>query len=415
MKRRDPWTTTKGVAGLLGAGGFLLAAACGPAADGGTSFTTRDSAGVVLAENAASAAEAAARWSVGDEPLLDVGAMEGDTLRELFRTTGAVRLDDGGVAVLTGRGTEIRFFGPDGAFRRETGRQGEGPGEFGGAAGLWRYRTDSLLVWDGRLQRVTVLDQAGALGRVTDVEIPSFNPRLLGPLSDGSFVLRTNLFVRPQEEIRTQRSLFFHHRPDGSMTDTVGAYPNFRSVPLELPGGRSMVGGVQFGAHTVAAVGDEAFYVGTARDYRIDVRSADGALRRVVRLQRPADPVTEQDRSRWRDRELMGAVDENERRDARARIEQTPVAETFPPYDRMIVDRPGRLWIRDYRKPWQEGPDRWRVFDPEGRLVATARVPPLFFVFEIGRDYVLGLALDDMEVEHLRLYRLHREDVDAGD
>lgn len=388
--------------------------ACGTATDRGSSFTTRDSGGVILAENAAAAVERAARWTVVEDPLLDIGAVGGDTLRELFRTTGAVRLDDGGVAVLTDRGTEIRFFGTDGGFRSRTGRRGEGPGEFGGAGGLWRYRTDSLLIWDGRLQRVTVLDQQGALGRVTDVEIPSFNPRLLGPLSDGSFFLRANLYVRPTEEIRTQRSLFFHHRSDGSMTDTIAAYPNYRTVPLEFPGGRSVVSGVQFGPRTVAAVGEDELYVGTARGYRIDVRGPDGSLRRIIRLDRPPTPVTGEHRSRWRERLLSGADDENERRDARARIEQTPVAETFPAYDRTIVDRSGRLWVRDYRKPWQEGPDRWLVFDPEGRLVATARMPPLFFVFEIGRDYLLGLALDEMDVEHLRLYRLAREEGDAG-
>lgn len=74
----------------------------------------------------------------------------------------------------------------------------------------------------------------------------------------------------------------------------------------------------------------------------------------------------------------------------------------------MHVDRTGHLWDREYRKPRQEGPDRWLVFDPEGRLVATAHLPSFHFVFEIGRDYVIGLALDLMDVEHVRLHRLHR-------
>lgn len=386
-----------------------MTAACGAGADPARSFTTRDSAGVVLAENAGASLDDAARWSIEEGPILDIGALEGDTARELYRASAATLLEDGMIALVSD-GTEIRFFGLEGDHLGEVGRPGEGPGEFGFATELWPYRTDSLLAWDVRLQRVTVLDQKGAVGRVTDVEIPSFNPRMLGLFTDGCFLLRSDLFVRPDEEIRTQRSLFFHHRPDGTVTDTVAAYPNFRSVPLDLPGGRSMFGGVAFGPRTVAAVGDGAFYVGTARSYRIDVRGPDGSLRRVIRLDRSPEAVTEQDRSRWREQRLAGADDENERRDTRAILDQTSVAETFPPYDRMHADRTGHLWVRDYRKPWQEGPDRWLVFDPAGRLVATAHLPAFRFVFEIGRDYVIGLALDEIDVEHVRLHRLHRTD-----
>lgn len=387
----------------------LLAAACGPAEQVDPSFTTRDSANVVLAENAGAFLQNAARWSIDEEPLLDIGVLEGDTARELYRASAATRLEDGRIALVSD-GTEIRFFGPDGEFLGEAGRSGEGPGEFGFATELWPYRTDSLLAWDVQLQRVTVLDQQGAVGRVTDVEIPSFNPRMLGPFTDGSFLLRSDLFVRPDEVIRTQRSLFFHHRPDGTVTDTVASYPHFRTVPLELTGDRSLVGGVAFGPRTVAAAGERGFYVGTARGYRIDVRGLDGSLRRVIRLDRSPEPVTEEDRSRWREYRLAGIEGENDQRDTRAILDQTPVAATFPPYDRMHADRTGHLWVRDYRKPWQKGPDRWLVFDLEGRLVATAHLPSFRFVFEIGRDYVIGLVLDEMDVEHVRLHRLHRTD-----
>ena len=36
------------------------------------------------------------------------------------------------------------------------------------------------------------------------------------------------------------------------------------------------------------------------------------------------------------------------------------------------------------------------------------------FVLEIGADYVLGRWLDEMEVEHIRVYRLSRGPTGAG-
>jgi hypothetical protein len=35
--------------------------------------------------------------------------------------------------------------------------------------------------------------------------------------------------------------------------------------------------------------------------------------------------------------------------------------------------------------------------------------PPALRVLEIGRDYVLGVWQDDLDVEHVRMHRLDRE------
>lgn len=48
------------------------------------------------------------------------------------------------------------------------------------------------------------------------------------------------------------------------------------------------------------------------------------------------------------------------------------------------------------------------MFRPTGRLLGTLRLPRNFEVFEIGADYVLGLARDDNDVETVELYRLER-------
>ena len=55
-----------------------------------------------------------------------------------------------------------------------------------------------------------------------------------------------------------------------------------------------------------------------------------------------------------------------------------------------------------------EGGAEWRVLGPDGSLLAEVRTPPSFFPLDIGRDYVLGLAKDELDVEALQLYRLER-------
>ena len=50
----------------------------------------------------------------------------------------------------------------------------------------------------------------------------------------------------------------------------------------------------------------------------------------------------------------------------------------------------------------------WVVLDAAGRRVARVRTPPGLFVLEIGEDYVIGVVREDMGIESVRMYTLHR-------
>jgi hypothetical protein len=49
------------------------------------------------------------------------------------------------------------------------------------------------------------------------------------------------------------------------------------------------------------------------------------------------------------------------------------------------------------------------VHDAEGRLVARVRMPESFRPLHIGEDFVLGVERDDLDVEHVRMYRIRVE------
>ena len=55
-----------------------------------------------------------------------------------------------------------------------------------------------------------------------------------------------------------------------------------------------------------------------------------------------------------------------------------------------------------------EGDAVWTVFDSEGRIQGLVETPPGLDVFEIGEDYVLGLAEDELGVEHVQMWALGR-------
>jgi hypothetical protein len=96
--------------------------------------------------------------------------------------------------------------------------------------------------------------------------------------------------------------------------------------------------------------------------------------------------------------------------------------ETYPRFGRLLADLAGNLWVMAYPvldepiSSWrlkmasyhlvEDGGARWTVLDAAGEPVATVRTPASVYPLEIGEDYVLGIALDELDVETVWLHRL---------
>lgn len=81
-----------------------------------------------------------------------------------------------------------------------------------------------------------------------------------------------------------------------------------------------------------------------------------------------------------------------------------------------VRDSAGIRVVESAAPAWGEGegwrlspePVRWTVFDPEGRQLGTPQLPPRFRFTDVGADYVLGVAQDDLDVQQVQMYRLDR-------
>ena len=70
----------------------------------------------------------------------------------------------------------------------------------------------------------------------------------------------------------------------------------------------------------------------------------------------------------------------------------------------MLVDAEGNVWTRHFSIGDRQS--EWTIFDPTGRWLGVLALPPGLNVKEIGSDYVLGVVVDDLDVEYVRLYAL---------
>ncbi len=395
--------TTRGMACTTLVG--CLVAACG--SDDGTArrVVVRDSAGIEIVENHALPPSAPRLWSVVETPALDIGVLEGEDAYQLFGVSGVARLSDGRIVVGNGRTHEIRFFDANGRHLQTVGRRGGGPGEFEGLGRLG-VAHDSIYVWDFRQRRLSVFDPSGTYIRSARVEFPGSGfPSALELRGDGSWLFTAGFAFAPSKVSVVVRdtALYAIIGADGAVVDSITRSP---SVEFFVVGDerRAAASSLAFGRSTQTAVAGTTVYVAPTDRYEV-FQYVDGRLARIIRRSYEPVPVTAQDVNRYKDRRLEEAEDANWRRQLERLLADMPVPATMPAFDRLKADADGNLWVMEYSWPDDAAP-RWSVFDPRGRLLGQVETPQDFDVREIGRDYLLGTWEDELDVEHIRMYRL---------
>jgi hypothetical protein len=163
-------------------------------------------------------------------PSMSIG-QNGGAEYELFQVTGAVRLSDGRIVVLNASSGQVAVFSAAGRHLVSHGGVGEGPGEFAQAARLFLGRADSLLVWDSRTLRITVLTAEGGLARTIRLHPHPEAPRLEGVDAQGKILVVASHFEGPSlAGISRLPESYLLYAGDGSRVDSLGQAPGMAGV-----------------------------------------------------------------------------------------------------------------------------------------------------------------------------------------
>ena len=375
-------------------------------------FVTRDSAGIQIMMSNRPLWEEGGGWRIADSASVMIGVEDGEAAYLLDRVVGAVRLSDGRIVVANSGSAELRFYGQDGRHVRTVGGRGQGPGEFRRPEHLLRIAGDTLVVWDAGLGPVSLFEPAGEFVRrdvidpaqVMDIITMRLATERLTPLEDGSFILHTTLRGDPPEhgqppgEIFRPPVGFYRFRRDFSRVDSLGWYGGLPQMYLELDG-RRVYATVPVPAHARVAAGGSPLriYAGNADTWDIDVYDAEGRRFRIIRRAHTPVPipedVIERSKASWSRAGHPYAAQH------RRVIDAMPPQTHYPAYRSLFVDREGFLWVTSFA----EGV---HIFHPDGRWMG--RVDIAGRLLDAGRDYVLVLTTDSLQVERVKLYPLAR-------
>ena len=406
--------------------GILVSACTGePVID--SMSVSRDSAGINIAESRQPRFSGDQSWAISATPDVRIGAAEGDSTQMLFRVTAAVQLADGRVVIAHGASPLLRWYSADGRFLHGTGRPGGGPGEFGGEGAriqpLWPLEADSVAAWEHSARRMQVFDPSGRFTRSVTLDIPPnmhglSYPQVVGILDRGFIVhVRKPYQVGPLGQVSRDTLTYYRHNDDGSFVDEIAKLPGYTSFTQEVTrGGRTfpLEGRLPFGPGPHAWTYRDRFYYGSGDRFEIAVFDAGGQLLQLVRRSEGArelgpDLIEAYKRQRMANLPPDAATGRIERV-----LDNVPYPDSTPAHARIRVDREGMLWVEEYAPP-NASTIAWSVFDGSGAWLTDVMIPSGLDLLEIGRNHILAVVRDELDVEYVHRYRLvGRQDSYAG-
>jgi hypothetical protein len=396
-------------------GTILVLTAAVPGACGRTraapASTVRDSAGVRIVESVRPRLTADQAWRLTAEPLLTIGVTEGDPGYQLSDVVGAVRMPSGLVVVADGGTQEIRVFTAEGTLVRRVGGRGEGPGEFSGLSGMGRGPSGALWAYDFTLRRISWLYPSDESLRSATLgpEPPVLSP--VGALPDGSFVLKQlwgaqGVASATHTGLRRDPVAYVRFDPSGALLDTLALVPG-REVVISLEGDRGVMSTPPFGRTSLGGILDGRVLIGSQTRFELEEWTPDGTLKRVLRLPDIDLRVTEEDIQRYAEHRRSTASPGEEARVERE-LADVEVPELRPAYGELLVDGAGNLWIGRWEA--DGSPARaWTVLDATGTWLVSVGTPSDLQVRDIGEDWVVGVARDELDVERVVLYGLEKD------
>lgn len=273
--------------------------------------------------------------------------------------------------------TTIKVYDATGAWVRDIGRQGDGPGEF--QNGMFGIFGDTLFVQDPNNQRLTTFTTTGTFIGTARSQCCWWTSAF-PVFSDGTVGIMGPLPPKPGEPEGSGGGGLFLTKMNGTVTDT---FPVRSSPPKEgenwtitrkVGGGTSMMSmGIPLQPTDQSGfLLDRKRVTGHTADYTLAITSLKHDTLRLFAAPAPTITITEQQRDSIFEEEIAG-VNEQWRESVRQIAKKEQIPTTWPRWSDIAVDKASRIWIG---RPGAKGEvSILDVFSKEGVLLGSVPVP----------------------------------------
>jgi hypothetical protein len=404
---------------------FLLlaaASACSSddgAGDGTWAGTMEDSAGVAIVRNPERGVWTPdQRWNVEEQ--LRIGAADGDANVQFGQLVSLDVDGEGRMYVLDQMSQRVQVFDASGNYVRTLGRPGSGPGEFSQVTtAVLVTPGDTIAVPDMMLQRTTRFGPDGQ--HATDFPLPMTEGLAMKWVKspDGRLVQQTRELPQPGNTSGpTGGGVLLRRDASGKIVDTLVTLPATETFTMQGNVPRIRI----FSPEPIwTLLSDGRVALAKNDSYRVEIRSPDGDLERVIVRQLEGSVVSEADKSTLLDRMREMMTQQGVPPQAvQMLVQGMEFAERYPVLSDLLGGPDGTLWVQRVRpademdftgdgaNAFDFGARQWDVYDTEGRLLGTIEFPPRFRPLRIVGDDVYGVLRDELDVQYVARFRIHK-------
>ena len=349
-----------------------------------------------------------ADFVLADEPLVRIGVLDGPMEYMFGKVTGAIRLEDGRVVVADEQSHEVRMFDAGGRHVWTSGRQGEGPGEYGGLRLLRGCPGAAITVFDWHLDRITELDAEGNVTETRGLSAAGVNP-----YSEPMCAPDGNLVFTPWPETDyASLTVGEIYRWSMSLSQTRG--DSVIVLRSGIPGTERFFSGGgsgprQWGKVMVFAATGTGVWYGSGDDYELEHIDWSGRVTRIARWAGPDRRVTTEHLDRYL-RAYLARYDtpEERRRFERERWQgiRDDLPERLPAFetDGLMALPDGSLWVTTFG--WRAPEQELHLLHPSGAWVGRVVVPARSTLLDAGPDWVLLMERGEFDEQSVAVYEL---------
>jgi hypothetical protein len=290
-----------------------------------------------------------------------------------------------------------------------------------------RYRGDSVLAFDTRNDRVSVLGSDLTFARSFVLDTPeSPTTRLVSAFADGALLLQALDFTPfagglPSGVFRTPER-WFRYDPSTTRTEELARLPGKEYVGVPV-GGNPIpdVMGLPYGKESTAGAFADGFFTASSDTYEVRFFDTNAHVTRIVRRLGWGQRVDGAEAKAVRASIVEPLQGQPERPHLVAML-RTMTELEFPArrpafgrlanvwsWPTILVDPGLHLWVQQYTAlDLDTTALRFDVFDSTGTFLGPVDFPEGFMPLDIGADRIAGVWRDPDGVEHVRVHAIVR-------
>lgn len=305
------------------------------------------------------------------EYVVDDNAMPDDLF---FESPSTVSCDpQGNIYVVDSGAKNIKKFDAQGRFLKTIGREGQGPGEFGGLY-YSTFARDHLIVWDSGNRRLCAFTPQGEF-------IDSANIAY-----DEGSVRKMRGF--PTGEVLVEMEKTFRKEPDKPQTCRIDLYSpdlvRVRTIFKRELWRKKYIRTKEFGTSTLYfpysadvrwdVTPDGRIVIGFSENYELEIYDLSG--KKISTIAHAYEPVkvTEKDKKDYFDSLAFYRMGERLKEVPDYITKHTEFPKHKPVYENILVDSEGNIWVLLNRAAKNEDGIIFDAFSPEGIFISRVRI-----------------------------------------